>query len=395
MATKIRKAAAQPAPAGPPVSRDSPRFYLPQLDGWRFVAFLMVFIHHLPDEATVFFRRVELFGWMGVDLFFCLSAFLITSLLLREQAITGTISLRRFYIRRALRIWPLYFLTLALVFLGLPALHSHLTPEFGSPTYLLLLRQHLFPFLAFLGNFSWALFPASTPVPLAPLWSVSVEEQFYLFWPLLLTFLPRVGDKTSARILGVLLAFTLGVRVYILLNGIPYPMVWVNTLGRLDPFLFGTAVALLYAKGRRVLPAWLASVASVALFALVMQFPQVGDSFHTSWQLLAVAAACALLLHAVLHGRMGPPILGNAALRWAGKLSYGLYMFHRLGQDVAAQMVTWQATPGTSQYWLAVAGYTAAYLAVTAFFAAVSYYGLELSFLHWKERFTVVASRPA
>ncbi len=113
------------------------RFYQPELDGLRFYAFLGVFVFHtLPGQAA-FYRGLHLplpwlwgavakSGGAGVDLFFALSAFLITSLLLRERGQTGEISLRQFYIRRILRIWPLYFVVVAL---GIVLAHCHGKPE--------------------------------------------------------------------------------------------------------------------------------------------------------------------------------------------------------------------------------------------------------------------------
>src|SRR5271168_1207499 len=101
------------------------RFYQPELDGLRFYAFLGVFVCHTLPYEPAFYRRLHMpLPWLwgaisksgaaGVDLFFALSAFLITSILLREQQQTGEISLQRFYVRRVLRIWPLYFLLIAL-----------------------------------------------------------------------------------------------------------------------------------------------------------------------------------------------------------------------------------------------------------------------------------------
>ena len=118
----------------PPAAKQ-PRFYRPELDGLRFYAFLGVFVcHTLPNEATFYsilhlpmpwiWSAVVRSGAAGVDLFFVLSAFLITSLLLRERQDTGKISLRLFYIRRILRIWPLYFLVV-----GLGVVLAHTMPD--------------------------------------------------------------------------------------------------------------------------------------------------------------------------------------------------------------------------------------------------------------------------
>src|SRR5262249_12513092 len=122
-------------------------------------------------------------GGYGVQLFFILSGYLITTLLLREEVRYGPIALRAFWIRRILRIWPLYYLTLLIGFVVLPGLNGHL----GTPGYRDMLRIHLLPFLGFLGNWSMALIG---PLPdwLSVLWSVCVEEQFYLIVPLFIAW---------------------------------------------------------------------------------------------------------------------------------------------------------------------------------------------------------------
>ena len=168
------------------------RFYQPELDGLRFYAFLGVFaLHTLPSEKG-FYSRLHLpipwlwaafakSGGAGVDLFFALSAFLITSLLLKERQETGRISLRRFYVRRILRIWPLYFLMIAL---GIVLSHS--IADQDLPWY------YVAGYLLFVGNWVHAIFGAPNSV-CSPLWTVSIEEQFYLIWPALMRMLTQRG----------------------------------------------------------------------------------------------------------------------------------------------------------------------------------------------------------
>src|ERR1700677_1497524 len=168
------------------------RFYQPELDGLRFYAFLGVFIcHTLPFDGAVY-RRFHLpIPWLwgaiaksgaaGVDLFFALSAFLITSILLREREETGAISLRRFYLRRILRIWPLYFLLIAL-----GVVLAHTMVKQSLPWY------YVAGYLLFVGNWVHAVFGGPNSICF-PLWTVSIEEQFYLVWPLAAKMLKRRG----------------------------------------------------------------------------------------------------------------------------------------------------------------------------------------------------------
>ena len=126
-------------------------------------------------------------GAAGVDLFFALSAFLITSILLREREETGGISLRRFYLRRVLRIWPLYFLLIAL---GVVLAHTMATQSL--PWY------YVAGYLLFAGNWVHAVFGRPESI-CSPLWTVSIEEQFYLIWPLLMKMLTRRGMIVAAH----------------------------------------------------------------------------------------------------------------------------------------------------------------------------------------------------
>jgi peptidoglycan/LPS O-acetylase OafA/YrhL len=136
----------------PAIARTPQRFYQPELDGLRFYAFLAVFVYHTLPQQPAFYRSLHLplpslwaavasSGASGVDLFFTLSAFLITALLLRERQQTGGISLRLFYIRRILRIWPLYFFVLAVA-----VVLAHIVPGQILPWY------YVVGYLLFVGN---------------------------------------------------------------------------------------------------------------------------------------------------------------------------------------------------------------------------------------------------
>jgi len=179
------------------VAHTQRRFYQPELDGLRFYAFLGVFICHTLPFDGAFYRRFHLpvpwlwgaiakSGAAGVDLFFALSAFLITSILLREREETGGISLRRFYLRRILRIWPLYFLLIAV-----GVVLAHTMAKQSLPWY------YVAGYLLFVGNWVHAVFGRPESI-CSPLWTVSIEEQFYLIWPLLMKMLRRRGMIVAA-----------------------------------------------------------------------------------------------------------------------------------------------------------------------------------------------------
>ena len=159
------------------------RPYFPNLDGLRFFAFLFVFISH----SVIFIWQRAYFlviGDLGVSFFFVLSGFLITYLLFFEKENSGHIELSSFYLRRILRIWPVYFIVLfigiifsKLVFTGLPFVTTFDTAS-------------IFWYLGFLSNF-WIINHAGTSTILVVLWSISVEEQFYLVWPVILKIIKK------------------------------------------------------------------------------------------------------------------------------------------------------------------------------------------------------------
>lgn len=173
------------------------KVFFPNLEGLRFLAFFVVFINHATgslgynnhSESFGFVRsHFFLNGNLGVSFFFVLSGFLITYLLLKEKELTGTINIRYFYLRRVLRIWPLYFLIVALCLFVFPALNSTLPKWFPIGTSISEINPWLY--VTFTGNFDY-LYNGINNVLIGVLWSVSVEEQFYLFWPLIIAFVPR------------------------------------------------------------------------------------------------------------------------------------------------------------------------------------------------------------
>jgi peptidoglycan/LPS O-acetylase OafA/YrhL len=188
-----------------PASISSSRYYRPELDVLRFFAFMFVFITHRNDLAPIdpaahpWFHAFTLTGVYGVPVFFLLSAFLITELLERERELTGGINARAFYIRRILRIWPLYFL----IFFGLVFLNSFL-PGAGANS-----PAKWLSFMLFSGNW-YITFKGWIEYPVNPMWSLSVEEQFYIAIP----FLAMLGRRTLIGVNIAVLAVAYCVIVY-------------------------------------------------------------------------------------------------------------------------------------------------------------------------------------
>lgn len=170
-----------------------PKVFFPNLDGLRFISFFLVFLSHsfVTEEVEIknsqWYKLIkgQLFsdGDLGVSFFFVLSGFLITYLLLKEKESTNKIHVLSFYIRRSLRIWPLYFFCVFFGFVIFPVLKT----AFGQVP-----NETASPFLSavFLNNFDRILHGPPDSSVLSVLWSVAIEEQFYLIWPLLFIIVP-------------------------------------------------------------------------------------------------------------------------------------------------------------------------------------------------------------
>jgi len=372
-------------------TRTSARFYHPELDIVRFFAFLMVFVHHAIPHEPAFWTKFGIveplarviggigsMGAFGVDVFFALSAYLITELLLREKQQCGEVDVRAFYVRRILRIWPLYFVFLA----------------FAAALHWIIPGQHIgwraglaFTFLA--GNW-WIVFQGFPSSIIFPLWSISIEEQFYLTWPAVVRRISIRG--MSAFAVGMLAIATL-TRIYLGAHHAGETQVWCNTLARLDPIALGILAAILL-RGRTpnlqplarvaLVVGGLAGIALAANYWMVKFDPLAASSMVLGYP--AAALGSVALLIAVLNGHA---MLRKSVLVYLGRISYGLYVFHVLGLMISDYVVHDQ-TASLGRYVLRVS----VALAATIGLAAASYRWLETPFLQIKQRFTHVLSRP-
>ncbi len=371
------------------------RFYRPELDSLRFFAFFAVFLLHtlypvatqlsrqaIPRWIPIALRTVAGAGAYGVDLFFVLSAYLITELLLREKRETGTLHVRAFYLRRMLRIWPLYFFFIFL---------AYFVPYF-NPAHTNLRWRNVVWFSLLAGNWSVVVFGWPGRI-IAPLWSVSVEEQFYLLWPPLVK---RLSRQNIARAAWGMIFIANIARVIVLAMHGGQPQLWCNTLTRLDPIALGVLIATsLHGKAPALsgITRSAFTLAGVAMLLGVSYFADIGTAKPVTWvgTLLgypAVAAACALVVAATI----GTPValLRWNLLRYLGKISYGLYVYHELAIFLANQALGGLRL-GAEAF---VPSSIVLAFAITIAISALSYAMLETPFLKLKRRFTFVESRP-
>ena len=389
------------------------RFYAPELDVLRFGAFMLVFCRHIvtslgdarhvaADESAkplaaqagtvavtsrwVVLQEVLQSLDFGVCLFFFLSSFLITRLLLMERKATGMVAVRNFYVRRILRIWPLYF-----VFLLAVVVLSHWLPMLRvSPSRLLVA-------VLFVSNWA-AVFHGWQSIAIQPLWSVSVEEQFYAVWP----WIARYGRKA---IIGGSLMLIAGFAVTLLvLSQVPdlevtatLPNTMVQAL-----FLAGGALTACYAhpENRR----WSDSTRVLMIFGGFAAWIIASAGFHV---VRTISPGVGSLLLGYLFVLLGVALIFNGVAGWnrrelpawliqLGRMSYGLYVFH-----VAVLLALYNVAPGVQQMWhvapspyATVAAVSMLGFALTVGLAFLSYRFLELPFLRLKDRFAVIASRP-
>jgi peptidoglycan/LPS O-acetylase OafA/YrhL len=301
--------------------------HVPAFDGLRGLAIALVMLFHLHGKL---FKG----GYVGVDLFFVLSGFLITALLVQEWERHAAISLGRFYVRRALRLLPALYVVLIcyLIALQVDGLDDRLTARAGPVPW----RPALFAGL-YVSNWTRGL---GEPMgALAHTWSLSIEEQFYLLWPLALGLMLRARwpYRRVAAALALAAAAAALHRSWLWhLRDHPLDLyrIYDGFDTRADALLIGCLTAVLVADGalasisQRVLTrANAVGLLLLAVTAQCVRFPD-GAMFYGGMTLIAVIGA--VLILQILHepgGRL-QALLQSAPLTWLGRRSYGLYLWH-------------------------------------------------------------------
>jgi peptidoglycan/LPS O-acetylase OafA/YrhL len=368
------------------------RFYQPELDGLRFYAFLGVFVcHTLPVEDKFYSTLGMPLRWLwvpiirsgaaGVDLFFVLSAFLITSLLLRERQQTGGISLRLFYIRRILRIWPLYFLV---VTLGI--LFAHTMPNFWYYTQSLP-WYYIAGYLLFLSNWVYAIFGAPQSI-CAPLWTVAIEEQFYLIWPVVARMLTRRGMMIAGI---VTFLFATASQIGIVLSGLRGDFTYFGSTSRCDSLALGIILALSVDRLPRLTRSLRLLLVAVGLIGLPFSswFTITNQSCSPVIRVALGRLIISLASAAILYGCMysNNKLLTSGWIVRLGKISYGLYALHYTGLLIVLSLL--HPRYGSNLLVAKALGFV-----MTVFLAFVSYRWVESPFLRLKSRYATVPSRP-
>ena len=342
---------------------------LPALDGLRAIAILAVLLFHNDHLVPG--------GYLGVDLFFVLSGFLITGILIEEHQRSGRVDFARFYLRRALRLFPA--LVVLLAFGLMFAIAFPRAPQ--SPHIL----RGIGYSLVYASNWATMRDPQLLG-PLGHTWSLSVEEQFYLVWPPILFLIFRASRNRRILLVATLSIAAISAMwrlVLSLLGSTPWQL-YVGTDTRADALLIGCAAAVALANqgfaslaSNSRVPRYLAAGGAI-LIALLMRGTPLEWLGYDRGMFSVVALATACILVALVTQRDWRPavVLSNPILAWIGRLSYSLYLWHLpiFGFIKIGRFSMDQTTVRIVR------------LALAFVAAAGSYYLIELPFLRLKNR---------
>jgi peptidoglycan/LPS O-acetylase OafA/YrhL len=307
--------------------------FIPELDGLRGIAILLVMLHRVYPRAAGGTPWPIEAGWIGVDLFFVISGFLIAGILIDSRG--DAQFFRNFYARRVLRIFPLFYLLVGGMLIAFPLLgHRQFLHDAGSPLWYLLQ----------LGNVPEGLLGHNPPYWLGPVWSLAIEEQFYWTFPLLVA---AVAPQRLARWLFAFAALALVARIA---TTIAIPdrerVQYLFTLCRLDTIAAGCLLAVLvrtpgFATVRHRLPRWLVLIASsAAVVAIATQLDRTTTFGRTAgYSVVALAFAALVLLVVLKRDTRSTSLLRWAPLRYFGKICFGLYLLHRPADTLVTGMV--------------------------------------------------------
>lgn len=367
------------------------KVYFPNLNGLRFIAAFLVIIHHTEQLKSLFgldsywgvIPAVYSIGKLGIILFFVLSGFLITYLLLAEEDSFKTIKLKAFYMRRVLRIWPLYFLILLLAFAIFPNTDLFRMPHMGNTELYSNLILKVVLFVMILPNVAVHAFGA---VPFAShTWSIGVEEQFYLIWPVLLNII----KKNRIGLMIFIIIFHGVIRWYLessVSDSIPYrdgiKGLWL-TFNVNSMAIGGLFSVILYYKSKLLslilnqVVFYLSLLVSLILLISSIYIPYVNiEVYSVLFGLVIVNFAANPNLSVSLE---------NKVFNYLGNISYGLYMYHTIGIVLSIRLC--QAT-GLVTNWIIYP----LCLTFTILLAGLSYKYFERYFLKFKYKFSKILS---
>jgi len=371
--------------------------YFKNLDGLRFFCFLFVFLFHsfhtenpeIKSSPVYHFFKVTLFGngFLGVNFFFVLSGFLITYLLIKEKKSTEKIHIGLFWMRRILRIWPLYFACVFYGFVIFPYTKSFAgaTPnETANPWY----------YIGFISNFDYIQKGLPDAPGLGVLWSVAIEEQFYFVWPIILSLFPL--KKFWIPLISILT----GSLVFRALNDVPI-LHEMHTLSCIGDMALGGLGAWLISERNSFksrianLPKWFIVLIYLA-FAFVFLFR---DEFLLSSYALRIferlfisSIMLLIILEQCFSNHSFYKMARLKTVSWLGLVTYGLYCIHFI--IISLIVGIFKKLGIYNEVWQVVFLETIVSLLITIGLSLLSYRFFEAPFLRLKEKFAFKANQP-
>jgi len=370
--------------------------YIPQFDIIRFFAAFMIVIYHayiawkgwfgLPGIlSTGDYKTLSGIGYhvdlflrnlpFGVDIFFFISGYLLTYLLVVEKEKYGKVNIPNFYIRRGLRIWPLYFFLVAIA----PLLVNWLDEK--HPVY--------WPTIALINNFE-TICTQQWTYPFAHFWSICIEEHFYIFWPLIVAFIP-VRKLPFAITLLLGLSWGYKIYTYIFLSSNWY-QIYLHTFSRMDVILLGGLLAVYYIKKPFVFRLHWLSITIIAVILLVLLSFDDISNFENMLNGVTRRVVYIVLLGLIMMDTLFNPertsrISKFKPLLYLGKVSYGIYMYGNILVLIVIKKVLLHYHINNIYLYFFIV-FTASLI-----IPVISYELLEKPFLRLKQRFALIKTR--
>jgi peptidoglycan/LPS O-acetylase OafA/YrhL len=369
------------------------RIYFENLDGLRFLCFLSVFMYHsfytqnisiLQDPIYQFIKH-KLFvnGNLGVNFFFVLSGFLITYLLIEEKRMNEVVDLKSFWMRRILRIWPLYYFCVFFGFVLFPILKQYFG---GDP------NEHANPiyFISFLSNFDMIYNARPDASVLSVLWSVAIEEQFYLVWPIIIFLVPL---KKLWIPFSVIIGSSLVFRAYNN-NGLLNELHTISCISDMTIGAIGAWLVLLNDEFKmRIVSLSKFAISSIYIlfvffFFFRIQFENLGSGFMVFERSIIAILILFIILEQSYSRNSFFKMSSFKTISSLGTISYGLYCFHFIGILIVTTLT--RVLGFNTQLWQVLILETILALATSILISKISYKYFESPFLKFKNKFSYI-----
>lgn len=298
----------------------------PNLDGWRSIAIMMVLLHHVPPLNIPALSVLQENGRYGVALFFVISGFLISSLLMREKEKSGTVSLKNFYVRRALRLYPLYYAALIVEFILIFGF------GFYSAENRLLFEEKLLSYFFYFSN----ILITATVGPFFYAWSLAVEEQFYLVYAFLAKYMTALHIILCAVILFAIKPIALMILNHFEMGSSLFARV---VFSYQESIILGVVLGILYQRSSKLplplqkawetLLKWLRHPVSITILPIILILILIFIPLHDKSGIGALTTY-GFMGVMVLQGSMigNLPVIGSRLFIHIGRISYGIYLMH-------------------------------------------------------------------